>query len=249
MPSARGSVMLLLLSSTTLVLALTAPKPCAKVDDKCPRPPCPPPPPGYDKMCEIDANPLVINSDGLCCPQAMCDILHCPSKCMTDDGTQFVDGDPDRASPHRNHYYDCSRTDAATRCFKAIMPESQGDDCHCLIANKCISSQQLLKQQESSSKCVLSCRDIKVTGANICPDYDDTHDWCNYYASFFCVSTHKECDASLVTPKPTTCEEKCLTHPPPAVTGNASLSSVEDPPPTPEDKLDRFLRCLGDCSP
>jgi len=245
----RAPLVMAAFLAAVLLVAAAPGDPCTEASRDCPRAPCPSPPPGWNKFCEIDANPLVLNNDGLCCPSSMCTPYHCPAGCQTDAGTQFIA--TGRASSGGltpdNHYYDCSRSTNATACFHLIEPQkASSDQCKCLISAGCISSASFLKQQDDS-RCALACRDPSHTGQSICDDYDDENFWCDYYATWFCVSTLAEhgCDATRIQPKPTKCEAHCLANPPPS----AADSSVEDPPKaTPEDRLDRFLRCLGDCT-
>ena len=203
--------------------------------------PCPAPPPGE---CEFDVNPLVINAAGDCCPQSMCAQFHCISQCDADAGAHFGDAADDR------HFYDCSRSPAARACYETIAGHEHvsAAECMCLPA-ECLPSSRLLRHQ--SSRCVLACRDAKHTGAGICPDWDDNHDLCNYYATFLCAASPRHgCDSTRLDPAPTPCEARCLAHPPPRGRMPGELVQEEEMEADPEDRLDRFLRCVTDtCSP
>ena len=132
-------------------------------------------------------------------------------------------------APPTNGSFDCSTTSAAQECFKKIARDSPpAGACGCL-ASSCRAASALLEGQ--SSQCILGCRDLP-SYANICPDYDDSQDWCSFYASWRCVRAEEpSCDKTKVTPS--TCEAKCEQK--------ASGSSAED-------RLDSFLQCLGGCS-
>jgi len=221
--------MLALLMFTCSALATSAlpalnvtEQPCTEEDTSCPHAPCPAPPPG----CEADPNPLVINSFGQCCQESLCTSWNCPSHCQTDGGSSY-------AESNDHHYYDCSRSATAKECFDFIDPEASGkENCKCLLTD-CLTSAAQLRPQPSA--CTLACRQSAMTGAGICPDWDDNHDLCNYYASFYCVATSSECKPALLLPLPTPREVKCIESPPPS-TINLTTS--------PEDNLDRFLRCI-----
>ena len=204
------------LVSSVIVGTLT---PCYNESSSCPPPPpCPTPPP----HCVEDANPLVLDEHGKCCPEFPCAPVNCAPSCQTDGGSSFAD------SPA--HYYDCTRTNASLACFKGIDPESKA--CSCLLRD-CISSSSLLSRQ--TSMCVLPCQDDKVTGAGICPDWDDNHDFCNFYATWLCVATSSSCDRAAMVPPPTACEARC--------TAKAAAGGASDP----EDTLDAFLQCVTSC--
>ena len=221
---------------TLAVTAVAAAAPGGACTDEahgCPRVPCPSPPPGYQTYCDIEPNPLVINEAGLCCHESPCQPLHCFSSdvaCGSDGAGSFVFTDDG------THAYDCSRSASARSCLQSIADEDEpvGDLCSCVV-HDCLVSTDRFRSQDS--QCVLTCRDPQKTGSGICPNWDDNVGFCLYYAAFFCAATYG--DPSDFNPPPTACEERCLQHPPPG-TNFTSRS--------PEDDLDRFLRCFVDCT-
>lgn len=247
----------LLFSLIVALAAASTPKPgdpCLKRSAECPVAPCPSPPPGWQSSCEIDPNPLVIHQSGLCCEEAFCESIHCPRQCEVDGGGHFAD------ASDQKHTYDCSRTATGKACYEKIERQQGGSsekDCKCLVTDCTSATSKVLQPQSSDSRCVLECRDEKRTGAAICADWDDQHDFCNFYATFLCVATAPHCDAAKLQPPPTRCERKCLKSPPPLqATNNSSNSSSNSSSdvhstttsrPTPEDVLDRFLRCVSGC--
>ena len=221
-------------------------QPCSQASHDCPQPvACPPPPPLYvqGNRCEADPNPLVYNAEGKCCAEQACTPFHCPEKCMTDNGAPFAHTEPAKASDKKEpfHFYDCSRTDVARQCLNSIDPQGSGAACGCLVSSGCASTSQILRVQDS--QCVLTCRDPKATGEDICINYDDEEDLCLFHSKWLCVMTSASCDASRVEPAPTACEAKCLSEPLPKGDGH-----VADAPETPEARLDRFVRCVTGCT-
>ena len=199
--------------------------PCALASADCPRPPCPPPMPGWQSRCEIEPNPLLVNAHGDCCPEFACDRLHCPSKCHANE--LFADAED-------GHYYDCTRGANASACYKSWYPQAQTNEkCGCIVRD-CLSSSEDLKPQNST--CVVACRDPNATGAKICDTLLHTDDQlaCHYYAPFVCVAMDVRCDAAKLQPPPNKCEAGCLAHLPP-------LSSL---PLSPAQRLEAFLNCL-----
>ena len=131
-------------------------KPCLDKDPRCPSPTCPP----LGDGCELEPNPLVIDSHGHCCPESPCPRVHCPTECQGDAGTRFTDS-------FDGHFYDCGRTSDASECYKTVADGAQGAPCKCVVKNCIASSQHLLHQP---STCVIHCEEPKHTGSSICPD-------------------------------------------------------------------------------
>eukprot|EP00966_Prymnesium_polylepis_P222202 5141177-Prymnesium_polylepis.2 len=72
-----------------VVAAAAALQPCDTESARCPRYPCPAPPPDYNERCVPSPNPLVINADGLCCSQFPCGDWACPTACGGDGAGSF----------------------------------------------------------------------------------------------------------------------------------------------------------------
>lgn len=125
--------------------------------------------------------------------------------------------------------YDCSRSEMGRKCAAAIGAHSTSR-CACL-SQHCLSATQLLAGQ--SSECVLECR-APAAASDICPNYDDQQIYCEYYATYQCVSAAAACDASKLSSS-TRCEAICALK----VKGKGEA----------DDQLDAFLQCLSSCEP
>lgn len=209
------------------VLAARAATPCDTESEGCTRAPCPSPPPDFGKKCVVDANPLVVGIDGKCCRRSLCDTYSCPSfdGCQCDSAGNSSEKSMfcnDERQSNGQHFFDCSRSAMGTACFKTISPESK--KCDCLVTTCDASTHMLLAQKHSA--CVLACEKPETLNTN-CADYDDSQDWCSYYAIWLCLADQA---GTCQLPPRDKLEDNCFNH----TTGN-----------NPSDRLDSFLICLG----
>ena len=84
--------------------------------------------------------------------------------------------------------FDCSHTTQARQCARSI---PLNNNCECVYRD-CVSILDTLASQ--SPKCSAKCHTPPTI--TICPDYDDMHIFCEFYATIECILTSPVCNTT-----------------------------------------------------